>query len=110
MSLYVPIYNNGNCAYLYSDNFIRVYDSQPTYNTNVHYTDYLINNHYISREGYQQFGNYSSLPTCASDVTTNYFFRTDIADILIMSSIFIFINWFFISKLYKALFRGRALK
>lgn len=108
--LYVPVYNNGNCAYLYSDNFIRVYDSQPTYNSNIHYIDYLINHHYMSREGTQQFGNYTTLPTCSDSVTTNYYYRTDILDILLIFCIFILLNYYLISRLYKALFRGRALK
>ena len=40
--MYVPNYENGNCAYLYNDNFIRVYETTPTYNSSVNYTDYLI--------------------------------------------------------------------
>lgn len=104
--MYVPVYESGNCVYLYSDNFIRVYDTTPTYNSNIHYTDYLINNHYLSREGYQSFGNYSTLPTCSQEVTTNYFQRTDIFEIIVIATIFIGLNWFLVSKLVKTLLKG----
>lgn len=104
--MYVPTYNSGNCAYLYSDNFIRVYDTQPTYNSNVHYTDYLINNHYLEREGYQSFGNYSTLPLCSDNVTTNFYQRTDIAEIIFLFLAFVGVSWFLISKLIKTLLRG----
>lgn len=108
--MYVPVYENGNCAYLYSDNFIRVYDTHPTSNSSIHYIDYLINNHYLSREGYQTFTTYSTLPVCSDEVTTNFYQRTDILDILIIFTLFVGFNWFLISKLVKTLLKGGRYK
>ena len=108
--IYVPDYTSGNCVYLYSDNFIRVYDTQPTYNSNINYTDYLINNHYLSRTGTQSFGNYSTLPSCATDVTTNFYYRTDITEILIISTLVLGWTWFLAGKLIKTLFKGGRIK
>lgn len=104
--MYVPRYENGNCAYLYSDNFIRVYDVHPTNNSSVHYVDYLINNHYLEREGVQNFSTYSTLPVCSDNVTTNFYQRTDIFQIVIIALAFISLNWFLVSKLVKTLLRG----
>lgn len=108
--MYVPNYESGNCAYLYNDNFIRVYETTPSYNSTINYTDYLITSHYISRNGTQTFNSYSTLPVCSDNVSTNFYDRVDIFEIIIIFVIFISINYFMISKLYKALFRGRALK
>ena len=108
--IYVPDYVNGNCVYLYSDQFIRVYETQPTYNSNVNYTDYLINNHYLSRTGTQSFGNYTSLPHCSDDVTTNFYYRTDILDILLIASLIIGWTWFLSAKLIKTLLKGGRIK
>lgn len=108
--MYVPNYESGNCAYLYNDNFIRVYETTPTYNSSINYTDYLITSHYISRTGTQTFTSYSTLPVCSDNVSTNFYDRVDIFEIIIIFVIFISINYLMISKLYKALFRGRALK
>lgn len=108
--MYVPYYENSQCAYLYNDNFIRVYDSVPLNNSTIGYTDYLLNHHYLSRRGTTTFSQYSSLPVCSDNVTTNFYYRVDIYEILVIFFLFIFINYFMLSKLYRALFRGRALK
>ena len=108
--MYVPNYTSSNCAYLYSDNFIRVYDTEPTYNSNVHYTDYLLSHHYLSREGYQSFGSYSTLPICRDDVTTNFYQRVDILEILLIFTIFVGWTWFLVSKLVKTLLKGGRIE
>lgn len=104
--LYVPNYRSGQCAYLYNDNFIRVYDEVPRYNSTIDYTDYLLSHHYISRRGSTTFSNYSTLPTCYSNVSDNFYYRVDITDILIISTLIIGWTWFLISKLVKTLLRG----
>lgn len=104
--MYVPSYSSGNCAYVVDGNFIRVYDTRPTYNSTIHYIDYNYNAHYLSREGSTTFSNYSTLPSCTTNLTDNYFKRTDITDILICFTIFIGFNYILISKLVKTLLRG----
>lgn len=104
--MYVPNYSNGNCAYLYNDRFIRVYDTTPTYNSTINYTDYLFDSHYLSRTGSTTFSNYSTLPICSSNITTNFFYRNDILDIVLLFTIFVGFNWFLVSKLVKTFLHG----
>ena len=104
--MYVPNFVNGNCAYLYNDRFIRVYDSTPTYNSTIHYVDYLFDSHYLSREGYTTFNNYSTLPVCNSDISTNFYDRNDILDIVLLFTIFVGFTYFLVSKLVKTLLHG----
>lgn len=105
--MYVPNYTNGQCAYLYNDRFIRVYDTRPTYNSTVGYTDYLFDSHYLSRRGESTFSNYSTLPTCSTNVTTNFYARNDIFEIVCLFTIFVGWTWFLVSKLVKTLLHGR---
>lgn len=104
--MYVPNYTSGNCAYVYNDRFIRVYDVQPTYNSTVHYVDYLFDSHYLSREGSTTFSNYSTLPICSTDITTNFYARNDIFEIVCLFTIFVGWTWFLVSKLVKTFFHG----
>ena len=109
--IYVPDNNNSACYYLQSNTVLRAYDTTPSYNGSSDYTDYMLDNHYLYRRGNQSWGSYSTLPQCLSsdDITTNYFYRTDIVDILILAVIFIGVNYFLISKLVKVFFRGAKL-
>lgn len=104
--MYVPTYSNNNCAYVANDSTIRVYDTHPTYNSTVHYVEYFYNSHYLSREGTTTFNNYSTLPTCASDVTTNFYYRNDIFEIVCLFTIFVGWTWFLVSKLVKTFLHG----
>lgn len=104
--MYVPYYESTNCAYVYDANWIRVYESRPTSNSTINYVEYNYNSHYLSRTGSTTFSTYSTLPTCRNDVTTNFYQRTDICEILIIFTIFVGFNWFLISKLVKTLLRG----
>lgn len=104
--LYVPDYANNNCAYVYDSNWIRVYDTRPTNNSTVNYTEYNYNGHYVTRYGTTIFNNYSSLPVCRDDITTNFYYRNDITDIVFLFVMFVGVNWFLISKLVKTLLRG----
>lgn len=108
--MYVPNYNDSQCAVVYDANFIRVYDSVPTYNSSVNYTDYNYNAHYLSRSGVTNFSSYSTLPICRTDITSNWYERTDITEIIILASIFIGWTWFLVSKLVKTLLKGGRIK
>lgn len=106
--VYVPDYDITNCAYVHNNNTIRVYDSIPVQGRTIDYTDYYFNSHYMSVHGTTTFNNYSTLPTCISDddITTNFYYRTDIADIVFLFIAFVGINYLLISKLVKQFFRG----
>lgn len=109
--IYVPEYNQGNCAYIYNTDIIRVYDSQPRNNTTIAYKDYYIKSSYIYNEGSTTFSNYSTLPTCINSqrITTNVMYRNDMADILIMFFIIVLICFYFPYRIISRAF-GRWLK
>lgn len=109
--IYVPVYNSSNCVVIRDKDTIRIYDTQPTYNSNNYYTDYYINSHYIFNNGYQQFNQYSTLPTCINHnlLTTNVFYRNDIDSILIIFLILLLICFLFPYKIISRMF-GRWFK
>lgn len=105
--IYVPEYNNGNCAYIYNSDIIRVYDSIPSHNSVINYKDYYIKSSYIYNEGNTSFGNYSTLPVCISNdrITTDVYYRNDFMQILV---IFFLLSWicFYIPwKIFLRMFR-----
>lgn len=106
--IYVPEYNINNCAYIYDANRIRVYSSRPTNNATITYRDYYFNSHYLYTDGSTTFSNYSTLPTCLNSdyISTNPYYRTDLADILICVFITITIGYFIIKKIVRGFLYG----
>lgn len=105
--IYVPNYENGNCAYIYNTDIIRVYDRVPSHNSVINYKDYYIKSSYIYNEGTTSFGNYSTLPVCISNdrITTDVYYRNDFMQILV---IFFLLSWicFYIPwKIFLRMFR-----
>lgn len=92
MKIYLPTYTSQNCIVVRDKDTIRVYDTQPQYNTNVNYTDYYINSHYLTNTGVANYGNYSSLPVCRNqnEFTKEVFYRNDFDSILIIFTIMSF--------------------
>lgn len=109
--IYVPDYTTSNCAYIYSTDIIRKYDSIPRNNSTISYTDYYIKSSYISNRGSTTFGQYSTLPTCITSdkITTNIFYRNDIADIMVVFFILLYVCFYFPYKIISRMF-GRWLK
>lgn len=109
--IYVPEFANGNCAYIYNSDIIRVYDSTPRQNTTINYTDYYIKSSYISNTGSTTFSNYSTLPVCinSDNITTNYMYRNDISNIMITFLILLIICFYFPYRILSRMF-GRWLK
>lgn len=106
--VYVPSYSTGNCAYIYNSDVIRVYNSQPSYNTTIAYKDYYIKSGYIYNEGSTTFGNYSTLPTCISSsrITSEVYYRNDFPIIMICSLAMIMFCYFLVSRLVRTVFLG----
>lgn len=106
MKIYVPSYNSSNCLVVRDSNTLRVYDTQPTQNSTVNYTDYYIHSNYYSTRGTSTFSNYSTLPTCYDSqyITTEYGYRVDFPEIILSSLAMIFVGYFLISKLVRTLF------
>lgn len=104
MVVYVPTYNNGNCVVISNNNTVRVYDTQPTNNTNTAYTDYYINSHYLSVSGSTNY-NYGVTCLPSSQVSTNWIYRNDLSDILISFVCIVLIIYLPIKLLFKKFFR-----
>lgn len=91
--VYVPSYTNGNCAYIYNSDIIRVYDSVPQNGRTISYKDYYIKSDYIYNTGSTTFSQYSTLPVCidTSRITTDVYYRNDIMNILVIFVILAFV-------------------
>ncbi len=101
-----------SCYIVLDQNTIRAYHTMPYnpgYNGNiqVEYTDYYINSHYIEKEGYQNFGYNSQLPTCLtkSILTTDYYYRNDFDSIAIIFILLFFVIFYIPFKVVIRLFR-----
>lgn len=105
--VYVPSYNNSNCAYIRDSDVIRVYDTHPTQNSTIHYKDYYIKSQYIYNEGSTTFTQYSALPTCISSsrITTDVYYRNDLPYILIIFMILAFCCFVVPLKIFTRMFR-----
>lgn len=105
--IYVPNYESTNCAYIYSTDIIRVYNSVPTHNSTVSYKDYYIKSSYMYNEGSTTFTQYSSLPVCISNdrITTDVYYRNDFPQILWIFIAMVFICFWIPWKIFLRLFR-----
>lgn len=99
--LYVPNYDN-QCVIVLDKDTIRVFDSidRPS-NT---YTDYYVNSHYMSKQGLYGYVDLECLPT--DSISSIPIYRNDIFDIIFVGLAFIFVGYFFISKLIRTIFLG----
>lgn len=104
--VYVPSYNTSNCAYIYSTDIIRVYETTPRQNASINYKDYYIKSSYIYNTGTTNFTQYSTLPTCidSNRITTDFWYRNDIMSIVFVALALIFTGYFFISKIVRTIF------
>lgn len=96
------------CIVVYNSETLRAYSTLPAQDTTVSYTDYYINSHYISKTGSETFSRYSAtLPTCLSSdsVTTDFYYRNDLPDILLMFTIFCIFCFLIPLKIFTRIFR-----
>lgn len=109
---YVPFDNKDDyqCYTVYDSNTIRAYKNEPLINSNNEYTDFYINSHYISKSGFQYIETTQELPLCINKdyITNDYWYRLDLAHILVIVSFFLMFI-FFTFKVFSRMF-GRWLK
>jgi len=100
-----------NCAYIVSEEVIRVYDTKPTTTGNYTYTEYFPNFDYNYRTGTSTFSQYSTFPTClpVNQFTSNYWYRIDIMNIVVIVFIMLIVCFLFPFKLLSRIM-GRWLK
>ena len=105
--IYVPNYQNYACVSVYNNETLRAYETTPTINSNINYTDYFVNSHYLSRDGVQNFSQYSTLPTCINNLTDNFYYRNDFSEVLIVFIILSIFAFYIPLKLLHLAVRGR---
>ena len=109
--IYVPNYNSNNCVVIQDKDTIRVYESTPTDNVEVSFTDYFINSHYLSQSGSIIYGSNSFLDTCvdSQNISTDFYYRNDLDSILVIFFIITLVCFYFPFKVFSRAF-GRWLK
>lgn len=107
--IYVPDIENYKCFVVRSEGVIRAYEQVPRNNTNIDYRDYYIQSNYIYQDGTQTFSQYATLPVCLSNeaVTNDFYYRNDLASILIIFAIFGTVAIYLPLKIFFRLFRRR---
>lgn len=106
--VYVPNYDTNNCAIVKDNTTIRVYDNRPQLtDENYTYTDYFYNSHYYFVTGNETFTSTELLPTCISsdDITTDFYYRSDLAQILLIFLILFIFCILIPLKLFTRFFR-----
>lgn len=105
--IFVPDYTTTNCVIVRNEEVIRRYETTPTLNSNINYTDYYIHSDYMAQPGVQNFGSYATLPTCISplQITDNIYYRVDMYQILIMFLIICIFGFYLPLKVFLRLIR-----
>lgn len=112
--IYVPDLSYA-CYVVQNSDTIRAYKVKPYnpgYNqsVNIEYRDYYLKSNYIYQDGTQNFGNYSTIPTCldSSALTDSYYYRNDFDSILVIFLIMCVFCFYIPIKIFSRLFkRGR---
>lgn len=113
-NIYLPIDNVNDfaCYSIYDKDTVRAYYTKPALDSSSNYVDFYINSHYLQKTGTQSWGQWnSSLPTCLSSdlITTDYYYRNDFPDILLIFIIFAIIGIYLPFKLISRIFRKGVL-
>lgn len=113
-NIYLPIDNVNDfaCYSIYDKDTIRAYYTQPQLESSSNYVDFYINSHYLQKTGIQSWGQWNtSLPTClsADSITTDYYYRNDFPDILLIFIIFAIVGIYLPFKLISRIFRKGVL-
>ena len=113
-NIYLPIDNLNDfaCYSIYDKDTVRAYYTKPALDSSSNYVDFYINSHYLQKTGTQSWGQWnSSLPTCLSSdsITTDYYYRNDFPDILLIFIIFAIVGIYLPFKLISRIFRKGVL-
>mgnify|MGYP006331623239 FL=1 len=113
-NIYLPICNVNDfaCYSIYDKDTVRAYYTKPALDSSSNYVDFFINSHYLQKTGIQSWGQWnSSLPTCLSSdsITTDYYYRNDFPDILLIFIIFAIVGIYLPFKLISRIFRKGVL-
>lgn len=102
--IYLPSdYVNSPCKII-NNGYIRAY----TNNQLTNYVDIYINQDYMIKEGYTNYG-YNGVCDSLNTYTDNYYYRTDFSNILIGFGILAFFCIFIPVKIFSKIFKRGAL-
>ena len=110
--IYVPTDTTYNkCYVVQSEGVIRGYDVVPRNNISYNYRDYYVNSDYIFRDGTGSWSQYSTLPSCLSelDITNDYYYRVDFPNILLGFLILSIFCFYIPIKIFSRIFRKGVL-
>ncbi len=108
--IYVPDYTPSKYPCVtYDGNYITAYHSYPSSNRTVNYTRFYQMDHYNSITGSRNFGNTTGIVCLMpNEVTSDFYYRSDLDQILISFFIILIIGFYLPSKIFMRLFkRGR---
>lgn len=113
-NIYLPIDNLNDfaCYSIFDKDTVRAYYTKPALDSSSNYVDFYINSHYLQKTGTQSWGQWnSSLPIClaADSITTDYYYRNDFPDILLIFIIFAIVGIYLPFKLISRIFRKGVL-
>lgn len=106
MKIYLPDIS-APCYVVLSEEVIRAYDRNPSYNTSYNYRDYYVRSNYMYKDGTGNWGTYSTLPVCLDNsiLTNDVYYRQDIDKILIIFLIITIFAIYLPIKIFTRLFR-----
>lgn len=109
-NIYLPVdsVSDFECYSVLDKDTIRAYVNKPQINTSSNYVDFYINSHYLEKEGTQTWGSYTQyLPVCISSsaITTDFYYRNDMPQILVMFIILSIFVFLIPIKIFTRLFR-----
>lgn len=113
-NIYLPIDNVNDfaCYSIYDKDTVRAYYTMPSLDSSSNYVDFFVNSHYLQKTGIQSWGQWnSSLPICLSSdsITTDFYYRNDFPDILLIFIIFAIVGIYLPFKLISRIFRKGVL-
>ena len=105
-NVYLPIeLNENNCVVFIGNDTIRVYDNEPIINTEVGYTDFLLNQHYLELKGTELI-DHAVFCSDNANFTTAYYNRVDFDSIFLIFTLILGIFTYIIGKILHSLFLG----
>lgn len=109
--IYVPDINGYDCYVVRDSNIIRAYENMPSPGSTINYRDYFYKSNYLYQDGSQSFSQYATIPVCldSSVLTSNYYYRNDFSDILIIFVVICGLPVLLVLKMIKTFFLGRKL-
>jgi hypothetical protein len=112
--IYLPINSTNDfaCYVVRDKDTIRAYKTQPAINSSSEFVDFYVNSHYLHKSGTESWGQWENyLPTCLDSnlITTDFEYRTDFADIMIIFFIFAIFIFYLPIKLFSRVLRRVAL-